>query len=362
MNAATDKPRVLTGDTPTGSLHLGHYVGSLENRIAMQDEYDCYFLIANVHALTTRADRTADVRRDTLEIVKDWISVGMDPNKSTFVLQSEVPAIAELTWYFAMLLGYGRLMQNPTLKDEIVVKGKADSYSFGFLLYPVGQIADILAFRPACVPVGEDQVPHIEMCREIAARFNILYCTETAQQKGSMEKKLKRAMAEGVEGVFPIPEAKVGRIARLTGIDGKQKMSKSLGNAIFLADEPKAVQKKINKVFTGRGSMDDPPIVEGNTVLEYLRAFCRDESKVAELTERYSASDLRDGDLKKEVGTIVNELLEPVRTRRDGLADDDAIDVLKSGTARANAVAEQTLHLAKQAMKYNFFARDLAWR
>jgi tryptophanyl-tRNA synthetase len=143
MNDATEKPRILTGDTPTGSLHLGHYVGSLENRVAMQDEYDCYFLIANHHALTTRHDETHEVRRDCIEIVKDWISVGMDPRKSTFVLQSEVPAISEFTWYFAMLLGYGRLMKNPTIKDEIRVKNLGDSYSFGFLMYAVGQIADI---------------------------------------------------------------------------------------------------------------------------------------------------------------------------------------------------------------------------
>ncbi len=350
MSQTTDKPRILTGDTPTGALHLGHYVGSLENRVKMQDEYDCYFIIANVHALTTRADRTDEIHADTIEIVKDWISIGLDPRKSTFFLQSEVPAIAELTWYFAMLLGYGRLMKNPTIKDEIRVKGLTDQYSFGFLMYAVGQIADILAFKPACVPVGVDQVPHIEMTREIARRFNQTYCGV----KGTVDD------ADHVKagGVFPVPEAKVGRVGRLAGTDGQNKMSKSLGNAILLSDTPKAVQKKCNKIFTGRGSTDDPPVLEGNTVLEYLEIFHEDPDRVAELKGQYAASELFDGHLKKEVGEAINRLLDPVRERRAAITDADALDVIKEGTARANEVAEQTLWEAKKAANYGFFERE----
>ena len=351
MNDAIEKPRILTGDTPTGSLHLGHYVGSLENRVAMQDEYDCYFLIANHHALTTRHDETHEVRRDCIEIVKDWISVGMDPRKSTFVLQSEVPAISEFTWYFAMLLGYGRLMKNPTIKDEIRVKNLGDSYSFGFLMYAVGQIADILTFRPKYVPVGEDQIPHIEMTREIARRFNQLYCGVDSQTPD--EDYVKAG------GVFPIPEGKVGRVARLTGTDGTNKMSKSLGNAIFLADTPKQIKKKCNKIFTGRGTMDDPPVLEGNTVIEYLRTFHPDPGKVDEMVDDYAANKIGDGHLKKELGEKLVEFLEPVQEKRAKVSDDDALQVITEGARKANAFAEQTLWQAKQAMGFDFFERRI---
>lgn len=346
--------RVLTGDTPTGSLHLGHYVGSIENRLAMQDEYECYFFVANWHALTTRVEQAKEIRADTISIVKDWLACGIDPKKATLFVHSEVPAIAELTWYFAMLIGYGRLMKNPTIKDEIRVKNLGDEYSFGFLMYPVGQIADILAFRPAFVPVGVDQVPHIEMTREVARRFNQLYCNiagdvpdEEHEQHG---------------GVFPVPDAKVGRIARLTGIDGTNKMSKSLGNAIFFSDTPKEVKKKCNRIFTGRGTMDDPPVLEGNTVLEYLDIFHSDKDRVAELKDAYAKNEIGDGALKKEVGEAINAFLDPIRERHATISDDDVLDVLKDGCRRANATAEQTLWRAKQAMTWDFFPRELRLR
>ncbi len=351
MNMNNEKLRVLTGDTPTGSLHLGHYVGSLENRLAMQDDHDCYFLIANVHALTTRTRETAEVTRDVIEITKDWLSVGLNPEKSTFVLQSEVPAIAELTWFFAMLLGYGRLMKNPTIKDEIRVKGLGENYSFGFLLYPVGQIADILAFRPAFVPVGEDQVPHIEMTREIARRFNQYYCGV----KGEMSDD--QHVTKG--GLFPIPEAKVGRIARLTGTDGVNKMSKSLNNSIELKDTPKQVQKKCNKIYTGRADPTSPGVIEGNTLFEYHDAFNLNKERVAELKELYAGGKIGDGDVKKELGQAINMLLDPIREKRATITDDDAIDVLKAGTAKANKIAEETLYMAKEAMRFDFFEREL---
>jgi tryptophanyl-tRNA synthetase len=180
MNA---KKRILTGDTPTGKLHLGHYVGSVENRLALQDEFDCYFIIANKHAFTTRADRAAEIRQSVIDIAMDYLAVGIDPNKSTIFIQSEVPAIDELTFFFAMLIPFNRLMRNPTLNAEIRDKGLGDQYSFGFPMYAVGQCADILAFRPDLVPVGEDQLPHLELTREVARRFDQLYCDVNPRQR-----------------------------------------------------------------------------------------------------------------------------------------------------------------------------------
>ncbi|TVQ30109.1 MAG: tryptophan--tRNA ligase [Phycisphaeraceae bacterium] len=350
-----ERPRVLTGDTPTGRLHLGHWVGSLENRVRLQEEYECYFLLANMHAFTTRAEQPQEIRRDTIEIVKDWLAAGIDPERSCVVLQTETPAIAEMTWYFAMLLGYGRLMRNPTIKTEIDVKGLGDQYSFGFLMYAVGQIADILAFRPAYVPVGEDQIPHIEMTREIARRFNQLYC--------GVDPHAEDADAVKAGGVFPIPEGMVGRIARLIGTDGKNKMSKSLNNTIMLSDDEKTVQKKVNKIFTGRQSPTEPGDT-GNALFQYVEAFIRDDEMAAELKRRYAAGDnIGDGEVKQEVGRAINELLAPMREKRkqfEGPGGDDVIiDVIREGTKRANTVAEETLRLAKEAMGLGFFEREL---
>ncbi len=349
-------PRILTGDTPTGRLHLGHYVGSLENRLALQDRYDCYFLLANMHAFTTRADKPDEIRRDTIEIVKDWLAAGIDPEKSTIVLQTEVPAIAELTWFFAMLLPFNRVMRNPTLKTEIETKELGDTYSFGFPMYAVGQCADILAFRPVYVPVGEDQVAHIEMCREVARRFDQVYC--------AVNPKTEDAEFEKAGGVFPIPQALVGRIGRLVGIDGVQKMSKSLGNAIFLSDSHKEVQKKVGKIFTGRQSPTEPGDTS-NALFQYVEAFIKDEARVAELKDRYArGANLGDGHVKQEVAEWINRLLEPMRARRAEFekpgGDDTVIDIIRAGTRRANAIAEETLALAKRAMRLDFGRRTLA--
>lgn len=352
----SERPRILTGDTPTGRLHLGHFVGSLENRLALQDRYECYFLLANMHAFTTRATQPADIRRDTIEIVKDWLAVGIDPARSTIVLQTEVPAIAELSWFFAMLLPFNRVMKNPTLKTELEDKEQGEHYSFGFPLYTVGQCADILAFRPALVPVGEDQKAHIELCREVARRFNQTYC--------GVDPKTEDADYAAVGGLFPVPEALVGRVGRLVGIDGKRKMSKSLGNAIFLSDDPKTVKKKVGQVFTGRQTLTEPGDT-GNALFQYVRAFIKDPARVAELERRYAAGDnIGDGHVKAEVAEAVSELLEPMRARRaefEGEGGDDAvIDIIKAGTKRANAVAEETLHRAKQAMRLDYGPRRLS--
>jgi tryptophanyl-tRNA synthetase len=244
-------------------------------------------------------------------------------------------------------------MKNPTIKDEIRVKNLGDQYSFGFLMYAVGQIADILSFRADLVPVGADQVPHIEMTREIARRFNQVYCHVDPQTPDD------RHVEAG--GVFPIPQARVGRVSRLTGTDGVNKMSKSLGNAIFLSDTPRQVTKKCNKIYTGRGTMDDPPVLDGNTVFEYLDIFHPNPRKVDELRTDYAAGNVGDGDCKKELGRVLNEFLNPIRQRREKITDADVMDVIQQGAARANALAEQTLYQAKQAAKFDFFKRGLTF-
>jgi len=351
----SSRPRILTGDTPTGRLHLGHYVGSLERRLALQETHDCYFIIANVHALTTRSDKPDEIRSDTLDVMRDWLAVGLDPQRSTLFVQSEIPAIAELTFLFSMLLGFGRVMRNPTIKDEIIVKNLGDTYSFGFLLYAVGQTADILAFRPEGVPVGEDQVAHIEMTREVARRFNQLYCGVSDQTPD--EEHLKAG------GLFPIPRAEVGRVGRLVGIDGVNKMSKSLGNAIYLCDSARDVQKKVNKIFTGRQSATDPGDAS-NVLFQYLDAFHADEDRVTELQEMYAAGRIGDGEVKRELGESINALLEPLRLRRARYEGNDKaiLEIIRAGCAKANAVAEQTLAGAKQAMRMNFGDRSLGYR
>ena len=324
-------PRILTGDTPTGRLHLGHYVGSLENRIRLQHTHDCYLLIANVHAFTTRATDPDAIRRDTLEIVRDQLAAGIDPERATFVVQSEIPAIAELTFLLAMLIPYSRVMRNPTLKDEIRSKQLGDHYSFGFPLYAVGQCADILTFRADLVPVGEDQAAHIEMTREVARRFNQVYAE-----------------------VFPVPEPLIGRVARLPGTDGVEKMSKSRCNAIYLSDSTDDIRKKLARLYTGRQSPTDPGDPT-NVLFQYARAFIPDEGRVRELADRYARGDnLGDAAVKAEVAAAIDALVAPMRERRARLTDDAILEILREHTHRANAVAAETLARAKGAMKLDF--------
>lgn len=350
-----EKARILTGDTPTGQLHLGHWVGSLENRVALIDEYECFFLIANMHAFTTRADQPEGIRRSTLDIVKDWIACGMDPERSTFVVQTEIPGIAELTWFLAMLLPFNRVMRNPTLKSELDAKGLGDNYSFGFPMYSVGQCADILIFRPELVPVGEDQLAHIEPCREVARRFNQLYCKVDPHTEDDDYVK--------AGGLFPIPVGKVGRVARLIGTDGVHKMSKSLNNAIFLTDTFKQIKKKLGGLYTGRQGMDEPGDIN-NALFQYVRAFIADEARVKELEEAYSKGDnIGDGHIKVEVAEHIDRLLEPMRERRAAYegesGDAKVLEILREHTRKANAAAEETLYLAKEAMGLDFGRRTL---
>ncbi len=364
LRGMSAKPRLLTGDTPTAGLHLGHWVGSVENRYQMQSTHECFFLIANKHAFTTRADRAGEIRRDTIQIASDWLACGLAPSQASMFVQSEVPAIDELTFFFSMLLPFNRVMRNPTLKDEIRDKGLGDNYPFGFPLYAVGQCADILAFRPDVVPVGEDQLPHLEMTREVARRFNHVFC--------GVDPQAADADHLALGGVFPVPEPKLGRIKRLVGIgppdpEGRlPKMSKSLGNAIFLADDADVVQKKVMGMYTDpkRLRATDPGNAnpEENPLWALHAAFNPDAAWVAEQQEAYRQGKVGDVAIKRKLIEVLNGFLEPMRARRRALAatDEDVIAVLKKGTAEANAVAEQTLALAKKAMRQDYFPRVLS--
>ena len=364
MVMATGKARILTGDTPTGRLHLGHYVGSIENRLALQDVYDCYFLIANVHAFTNpaRAENPADIRQSVIDIATDWLAVGIDPGKSTMVLQSEIPAIAELTFFLAMLIPFSRVMKNPTIKDEIRDKGLGDNYPFGFPLYAVGQCADILVFRPELVPVGEDQIPHLELCREVARRFDVMYCGVSSH---TQDKDFVKA-----GGLFPIIEPKLGRVKRLVGIGGPSaetgallKMSKSLNNAIYLSDDADAVKKKVMSMYTdpNRKRATDPGTVENNPLWIFHETFNPDAAWVAETEAKYRAGGIGDVDCKKKLVEVLTAIIEPIRTRRVGFEKDpgEVLRILQAGTAKANVIAEETLYRAKAAMKQDYFPRTL---
>lgn len=350
------KPRILTGDTPTGKLHLGHWVGSVRRRVELQRSHECYFIIANMHAYTTRADASAQIRSDCIDIVRDYLAMGIDPQASTIFLQSEIPAIAELTFLFAMLLPFNRVMRNPTLKTEIEVKGLGENYSFGFPLYAVGQTADILAFRPVGVPVGEDQVPHLELTREVARRFDQMFCgVDPATEDDDYVK---------AGGVLPVPRADVGKVGRLLGTDGRNKMSKSLNNAIFVSDSPKDVEKKVKTIFTGRQSPTEPGDVT-NALFQYVETFIEDDARVSELKRRYAAGDnIGDGHVKLEVAAAINTLLEPMRERRRKYEGQESVilDILKQGNERANALAEETLALVKGKANLISFPRSLRYR
>lgn len=357
------KPRILTGDTPTGKLHLGHYVGSVENRVALQDEYDCYFIIANKHAFTTRAERPDEIRQSVIDIATDYLACGIDPQRSSMFLQSEVPAIDELTFNFAMLIPFNRVMRNPTLAQEIRDKELGDKYPFGFPMYAVGQCADILAFRPQLVPVGEDQIPHLELTREVARKFNQVYCGVNPQTKDQDH------LTSG--GLFPIIAPKLGRVKRLVGLgppgpDGNLlKMSKSLNNAIFLSDSAAEVEKKVRGMYTDpkRLRVTDPGETDPakNPLWALHETFNSDTAWIDEHRDLYKNGKIGDVAIKKKLIDVLNELLEPIRTKRKHFEDrpDDVIDALRIGTTKANVVAEQTLALAKQAMKQDFFPRTL---
>lgn len=355
--SAEPKPRLLTGDTSTGRLHLGHWVGSIENRVQMQDDYDCYFIIANIQAMTTRMDRPAEVHQNVIEVMLDYLAVGIDPKRSTVFVQSEISAIAELTVFFSLLVPYPRLMRNPTIKDEIRDKGLGDNYSMGFLLYPISQVADILSFRPEIVPVGEDQVPHLELTREVARRFNQIYCNVDPQVEDAKQ------VAQG--GVFPVVGTKLGRTKRLIGIgppgpDGNLlKMSKSLNNAIFLSDHPDVIKKKVMAIYTdpNRLKATDKGKVENNPLWIFHETFNPDKKWVEEAKERYRAGTIGDVECKRKLIDVLVSIIEPMRLRRIQFEKDIHYvqSLLKEGTTRANETANTTLVLAKEAMHQRYF-------
>ncbi|HEU5281351.1 MAG TPA: tryptophan--tRNA ligase [Gammaproteobacteria bacterium] len=353
----TNKPRILTGDTPTGRLHLGHWVGSVENRVQLQDAYDCFFIIANMHAFTTRSDRIDDIHQSVMDITLDYLAVGIDPKKSTIFVQSDIPAIPELTFFFSMLISYPRLMRNPTIKDEIRDKGLGDNYPFGFLLYPVGQVADILSFRADVVPVGEDQIPHLEMTREVARRFNQLYC--------GVDPHAEDHQHLGLGGLFPVVDVMLGRTKRLVGIGAPNeqgqllKMSKSLNNAIFLSDDADTIKKKVMSMYTdpNRLKPTDKGRTENNPLWIFHDTFNTNTAWVEEAKQRYRDGAIGDVECKRQLIDVLVALIEPMRQRRLQYEQDLSYvkTVLREGAAKANAVADDTLRLAKEKMKQIYF-------
>ncbi|MHA7840671.1 MAG: tryptophan--tRNA ligase [Gammaproteobacteria bacterium] len=352
----SEKTRLLTGDTPTGRLHLGHWVGSLENRVTLQQEYDSYFLIANIHAFTTRAHQPETIHDSVIDILLDYLAGGIDPQQSTICLQSDIPALAEFTYFLSMLLPFSRVLRNPTIKDEIRDKNLGDHYSFGFLLYAVGQVADILAFRPDIIPVGEDQIPHIEMTREVARRFNQLYCGVDPQAADDDH------IAQG--GLFPIPTAKLGRGKRLVGTGGPGKhgqllkMSKSLNNAILLSDDPDTIKKKIMAMYTdpNRLKATDKGSVENNPLWIFHNIFNPDTDWVKAAEDRYRNGDIGDVECKRKLIDVLVELIEPMRQRRHLFEQDMAqsLQILRDGSEKARDITQQTLQLAKKNMQQLF--------
>ncbi len=342
---------ILTGDRPTGRLHIGHYVGSLKRRVELQNsgEFEKIFImIADAQALTDNADNPEKVRQNIIEVALDYLACGLDPKKSTLFIQSQVPELCELAFYYMNLVTVARLQRNPTVKSEIQMRKFENSIPVGFFTYPISQASDITAFKATTVPVGEDQEPMIEQTREIVRKFNSIY-GETL-----------------VEPEVLLPDNK--SCLRLPGTDGKAKMSKSLGNCIYLSDEAEDVRKKVMSMYTDPNHIriEDPGNVEGNTVFTYLDCFCKDEqfakylpdyANLDELKDHYKRGGLGDVKIKKFLNAVLQEELEPIRERRKEFQKDIpyVYQVLKEGSEIAQATAAQTLAEVKQAMKINYF-------
>ena len=342
---------ILTGDRPTGRLHLGHYVGSLRRRVELQNEgnYDKMFVfIADVQALTDNADNPEKVRQNIIEVALDYLSAGLDPDKVTMFIQSMIPELAELTVYYMNLVNVGRLQRNPTVKTELQMRNFGEGVPVGFFTYPISQAADITAFKATTVPVGEDQKPMLEQCNEIVRRFNQIYAPVL------------------VEPQIMLPTNQV--CMRLPGIDGNAKMSKSLGNCIYLSDDQKEVEKKVKSAYTDPTHLqvEDPGHVEGNVVFTYLDAFATDDDfaqfwpdykNLDELKDHYRRGGLGDMKCKKFLMEVLNDRLEPIRQRRHEFEQDipEVYNILKRGSEAAREVAAQTLHEVKEAMRINYF-------
>lgn len=328
------KKRILTGDRPTGSMHLGHYVGSLKNRVDLQDKYDCYFIIADLHILTTKPEKEEilKIRDHAHSMVLDYLACGIDPAKSTIYLQSAVPAVYEMNLIFEMLTSINRLTGLPSLKEMARNAHIApESVSFGLIGYPVLQTADILMPRAHLVPVGKDNEAHIELSRDIARRFNMYYGE-----------------------VFPLPEALLGDVPTLIGTDGKGKMSKSAGNTIFLADDAKTVEKKVKGMYTdpNRVSADVPGTVEGNPVFIYHDVFNPNREEVDDLKQRYLTGKVGDVEVKQKLASAINNFLDPIRERRQHFAEEKGFveQIIYEGTQKMIEISEETLKEMRSAM------------
>lgn len=330
------EPIVLTGDRPTGPLHLGHYVGSLANRVTLQDTYKQYVMIADMQALTDNYDNPQKVRDNVLEVALDYLAVGIDPKKTTFFIQSMIPQIAELAIIYLNFVTLSRLRRNPTVKTEIQQRGFGENIPAGFLIYPVHQAADITCVKGSLIPVGEDQLPIIEQTNEIIRSFNRIYNTDV------------------------LVEAKplISSASRLPGIDGKAKMSKSLGNAIFLSDDADQVAKKVMQMYTDPNHIrvEDPGKVEGNMVFAYLDIFDPNKDEVAKLKEHYQQGGLGDVVLKRRLIEVLNNFLTPIRERRVQLAKDkdQVMKMLLDGSIAVHEVAAHTMAQVRKAMKLDY--------
>lgn len=335
------KETLLTGDRPTGKLHIGHYIGSLKNRVTLQNSelYNSYIMIADQQALTDNARNPEKIRNNLIEVALDYLSVGINPSKSTIFIQSQIPELSELTMHYLNLVTVARLERNPTVKSEIKERNFNMSIPAGFMIYPVSQAADITAFKANIVPVGEDQLPMIEQTREIVRSFNNIYKEDVL-----------------VEPRAILPKEGLGR---LPGIDGKAKMSKSLNNAIYLSDEPDVIKNKVMSMYTDPNHIrvEDPGTIENNTVFIYLDAFCNEIDKLQEMKMHYQRGGLGDVKVKKYLNEIIQAELEPIRNRRKEYEKnlDYVYEVLKEGSNNARKIASNTLRDVRNAIGIEYF-------
>lgn len=335
------KHTLLTADRPTGKLHIGHYIGSLKNRVKLQNsgDYRSFIMIADMQALTDNARNPEKIRQSLIQVALDYLAVGIDPQKSTILIQSQIPALNELTMYYLDLVTLARLKRNPTVKAEIKQKGFGDNVPAGFLAYPVSQAADITAFKADTVPVGDDQEPMLEQAREIVRTFNSTYQHDVLVEP---------------QGLFS-PKGQ----GRLPGLDGNAKMSKSLNNAIYLADSAAEVHQKVMRMYTDPHHIhvEDPGQIAGNTVFEYLDIFGTDKEHIAQLKAHYQAGGLGDVQVKRYLEEVLNAVLEPIRQRRHVYEQDlgQVYQILQKGSQVANEVAEQTLAEVRAAIGVNYF-------
>ena len=327
--------RILTGDTPTGKLHIGHYVGTLANRVKLQNEYETFIILADLHAFTTLVDKPEEVAQHTLEVAMDNLAVGLDPEKTTIFVESGIPEIYELAAIFSMLVSHNRVLRNPTIKDEIKSKDLGDQFSMGFLNYPLFQVADILGVKGTLVPVGVDQLPHLELTNEVARRFNNLYGKTFEEIKGL-----------------------VGEVPKLVGTDGNSKMGKSLGNCIYLSGDEKTVRERVMGMYTdpNRIHPTDPGKVEGNPVFIYHDAFNPNKEEVADLKARYEKGTVGDVEVKEKLLVAMNEFLGPIRERRKKYEQNPDLvkQILSEGTQKTRKVVQGVLDEVRQAMKLSF--------